>query len=104
MYNFVLSIHVIVCILLIFVILIQQKGGGLSSVFGGGESVFGGRGSNPFLTKTTTILFALFLIISLNLVVLTKGKQTPRESAIERAIKKGEVEEIVPPVLPHEGE
>ena len=93
MYTLVLTFHIIICLLLILVILMQQKGGGgLGGIFGGGgESVFGGRGANPFLTKTTTVLFILFMVISVNLVIMTKGRQTTSESAIKKAIEKGEV-------------
>ncbi|MBI4723446.1 MAG: preprotein translocase subunit SecG [Candidatus Stahlbacteria bacterium] len=92
MYAIVLTFHIIICLLLILVILMQQKGGGTSGIFGGGgESVFGGRGANPFLAKTTTVLFILFIVISVNLVIMTKGRQTTRESAIKKAVEKGEV-------------
>ncbi len=61
--------HVIVCIALVLVVLMQSaKGGGLSgSVFGGGGggmggAVFGGRGAASFLSKATTVLAVLFML------------------------------------------
>jgi preprotein translocase subunit SecG len=58
--------HVIVCIGLILVVLMQSsKGEGLAgSAFGGGLSsaVFGGRGAATFLSKATTILAIVFML------------------------------------------
>ena len=59
--------HVIVCIALIIVVLMQSaKGEGLAggTAFGGGVSsaVFGGRGAASFLSKATTVLAIVFFI------------------------------------------
>ncbi len=58
--------HVIVCIALILVVLMQSsKGEGLSgSAFGGGMSsaVFGGRGAATFLSRATTVLAIIFFL------------------------------------------
>ena len=52
----VLIIHVIVCIALILIILLQSgKGADIGAVFGGGSSqtVFGSTGASTFLSKVT---------------------------------------------------
>lgn len=64
--------HVIVCIALILVVLMQSsKGEGLAgSAFGGGGggggamsgAVFGGRGAATFLGKATTVLAVIFML------------------------------------------
>ncbi len=59
--------HVIVCIALVLVVLMQSsKGEGLAggTAFGGAVSgaVFGGRGAATFLSKATTVLAILFMI------------------------------------------
>ena len=59
--------HVIICIALIIVVLMQSaKGEGLAgaTAFGGGVSnaVFGGRGAASFLSKATTVLAVVFFI------------------------------------------
>ena len=67
---FIKVIHIIVCLFLIILILLQPgKGGNLGSVFGGGssESVFGSSGAAPFLTKLTRLLALIFVITSLSL-------------------------------------
>ena len=59
--------HVIICIALILVVLMQSsKGEGLAggTAFGGGVStaVFGGRGAASFLSKATTVLAVVFFM------------------------------------------
>ncbi len=68
-------VFVVVAFLLIFVILIQSgKGGGLAGIAGGSmNSLFGGQGSAPLLTKATTILATVFMLVALMLGMLTRG-------------------------------
>ena len=78
MYTFFLIIEIIISVLLTVVILMQaSKGGGLAGSFGGGNigTVFGVRRTSDFLSKTTTILAVLFLVLALfiNIVVLPRG-------------------------------
>src|SRR5688500_13025531 len=71
-YYLLVSAYVLVCLLLIVVILLQQgKGGDIASGFGGGSSqaAFGARAGATLLTKLTTGLAALFIILSLTLAV-----------------------------------
>jgi preprotein translocase subunit SecG len=61
-------VHVLVCLGLLPVILLQSgKGGGVSAVFGGGSAgtVFGSRGASNFLTKLTSGAAVVFMITSL---------------------------------------
>ncbi len=61
-------IHIIVCIFLIVVVLLQSTSGmDLGSAFGGGssESFFGAKGASGFLIKVTSILAAIFMATSL---------------------------------------
>lgn len=65
MYIVFIVLTVVVAILLIGIVLIQKsKGGGLSSQFGGAQSVMGVRQTNSFLEKTTWILAALIWVLS----------------------------------------
>ena len=66
-----IGLHVIVCVLLIIIILIQAgRGGGLVEGFSGVESMFGPK-TNSFLTRTTTVLSSLFLITCISLAFLS---------------------------------
>ncbi|MEQ9501030.1 MAG: preprotein translocase subunit SecG [Deltaproteobacteria bacterium] len=63
-------LHVLVCIGMLPVILLQSgKGGGVSAVFGGGGAgtVFGSRGASNFLTKMTTGCAIVFMVTSMSL-------------------------------------
>lgn len=70
MIQFVTVIHVLVCVVLVLVVLLQQgKKDGMGSAFGGGsQSVFGARGAETFLEKLTKILAIVFMCTSLSLV------------------------------------
>ena len=76
-----LVFFVIVAILLILLVLIQnEEGDSLGGIFAGGSgSAFGSRSGNV-LTRATTILGALFLIISLGLALLNR---TPGGGGVE---------------------
>lgn len=70
MLTFVTIVHVVLCVFMIFVILLQPgKDAGMGSALGGGAatSAFGGRGATTFLTKITGICAALFFLTSLGL-------------------------------------
>jgi preprotein translocase subunit SecG len=60
-------IHVIVCIFLILVVLLQQGKGADLSVFGGGstQTAFGGRGATTLLHKLTVTSFVIFILTTL---------------------------------------
>lgn len=88
LYGFVIAIHVVSCIILIGVILLQAgRGGGLSETFGGeaSQTIFGTKVS-VFLTKATIVAAALYLVTCLSLGIMTtkrgrslidlKGKRT----------------------------
>jgi preprotein translocase subunit SecG len=68
--TFVTIVHVLVCVFLILVILLQAgKGGGMGAAFGGAgaQTVFGGRGAQTFLGKITAGAAAVFMLTSLTL-------------------------------------
>ena len=67
-------IHVIVCLFLGVVVLLQSgKAADLAGAFGGSgsQTVFGARGSATVLSKATTIAAGLFMLTSLTLSVLS---------------------------------
>ena len=63
-------VHVLLCVFMIFVILLQPgKDAGMGAALGGGAatSAFGGRGAVTFLSKLTAVCAALFFLTSLGL-------------------------------------
>ena len=79
--------HVIVCIFLILVVLLQQgKGADWAGAFGGGgsQTAFGARSTATVLSKATTAAAILFMITSLALTILISrpgGSSVIREGA-----------------------
>jgi len=73
MYIFLIIVHVIACIVLIFVILLQAgRGGGLSESFGvSSTSSFFGTSAARFLQRATAICAITFLLTSLTLAALS---------------------------------
>ncbi len=70
MTTFITIVHIVVCIFLILVILLQAgKGGGMGGAFGGAgsQTVFGGRGATTFLGKLTSGAAIIFMITSVAL-------------------------------------
>jgi preprotein translocase subunit SecG len=65
-------VHVLVCIFLILVVLIQQGKGADLSVFGGGATMaaFGARGATTLLHKLTVGAFITFILTTLAIAVL----------------------------------
>ena len=71
-------IHVIVCIALIMIVLLQTgKGADMGAAFGGGSSQtpFGSTGASTFLSKATTGAAVVFMLTSLGLAYLS-GQRT----------------------------
>jgi preprotein translocase subunit SecG len=66
-------VHVLVCLFLIIVVLLQSgKAADLAGAFGGmgSQTAFGPRGSATLLSKATTISAVLFMVTSLSLSIL----------------------------------
>ena len=83
MFGFIVFLHVVVCILLAAIILMQSgRGGGLTESFSAAESMFGAK-TNIVLIKGTIILSSFFLITCLGLAFLSSrsGKSLIEEKA-----------------------
>jgi preprotein translocase subunit SecG len=80
----ILAIHILVCVALIMVILLQAgKGADIGAVFGGGSSntVFGSTGATPFLSKVTIAAAVLFMVTSIILTYFS-GKGVQKEYSV----------------------
>ena len=79
-------IHVIVCLLLILIVLLQSgKSADLAGAFGGAgsQTAFGARGTATFLSKLTTGAAVIFMLTSMTLSIY-RSKGTGN-SIMERA-------------------
>ena len=74
MYTLVLIIHLIVCVGLIMIVLLQAgKGQGIAGLFGGGGSdqLFSAPSGLAFIKKITVAMAVIFVLTSLTLTVMT---------------------------------
>ena len=84
--------HVIVCVFLILVVLLQQgKGADWAGAFGGGgtQTAFGARGAGTILSKATTAAAIIFMVTSLVLTILISqpgGSSVVREGAKSQSV------------------
>lgn len=82
-------IHVVVCIFLILVVLLQQGKGADLSVFGGGstQTAFGARGATTLLHKLTVASFIIFILTTLA-ISLPKLSGSASGSVMRKVAKK----------------
>lgn len=76
MYTFLIIIHVICCTLLVGIVLLQVgRGRGMMGFLGSGtaETLFGSR-AGDVLTRSTTVIAAMFMITSLSLAYISLKK------------------------------
>ena len=68
------AVHILVCIFLILVVLLQQGKGADLSVFGGGstQTAFGARTATTMLHKLTVASFVIFIVTTVS-IALAKG-------------------------------
>jgi preprotein translocase subunit SecG len=85
MFYFILSVHILVCIFLVIVILLQQgKSADLAGAFGGqgSQTAFGPRGAANVLTRLTTWCAVIFMLTSIGLTIMMQ-KRTGGHSVLE---------------------
>ena len=93
--------HILVCLFLVGIVLLQQgKGADMGATFGGGsnQTVFGADGPMPILSKVTTASAVIFMVTSLALAYISSNDSTSsvmkqisvpkqNESVIEKTIQ-----------------
>lgn len=109
MFTLVVIVHVIVCLFLIFIILIQSsKGAEMGAAFGGSsQTLFGSRGATTVLSKVTTIAAILFMLTSLSLAIFSVKRESvmssvPVKEAPAKPATAGPLQEQ--PTAPGQGE
>jgi len=99
----VLTIHLLVCVCLIGLVLLQRsEGGALGMGGGGGGSLMTGRGAADALAKMTSVAGGFFLVTSLGLTVLAGATSSNRENTIFDFMG-GEAQQEAPLFGPTEG-
>ena len=79
LYFTIATLHILMCIILVLVVLLQSgKGADLAGAFGGGatQTAFGSRGPASFLSKLTTVAAIVFMLTSIGLSLVTNKKES----------------------------
>jgi preprotein translocase subunit SecG len=89
------TIHVLVCLFLILVVLLQQGKGADLSVFGGGatQAAFGARGAVSLLHKLTVWGFVAFIVTTVSIGFLTSSSKSSSVLSNVPAVEESAVEE-----------
>ena len=71
-------IHILVCVFLVSIVLLQHgKGADIGATFGGGgESLFGTEGPVPIMNKITTAAAVIFMVTSISLAYISSHSTT----------------------------
>jgi preprotein translocase subunit SecG len=74
---FITILHIVVCLVLILVVLLQAgKGASMGAAFGGSsQTIFGSSGPGTFLSKMTTAIATIFMLTALSLSYFALHKQ-----------------------------
>jgi len=88
---FVVILHIVMCIALILIVLLQTgRGTDMGAVFGGGSSqtIFGSSGPGTFLGKATTVVATVFMITSLWLAYAATHKGSVMEESARPVVEQ----------------
>ena len=87
MFTVITIIHILACIFLVLVVLLQTgKGADMGAVFGGSSStVFGSSGAGNLLTKLTTATAIVFMLTSLGLTYFSARHNSSNASVFDSA-------------------
>lgn len=102
----VLILVIIVCVLLTFIVLIQNpKGGGIAANFSAGNQIMGVKRTNDFIEKTTWTLAGALVVLVLASNIFSGGTAEGPKSVIQDEINEGTLQEnyIQPKDLPTTG-
>ena len=83
MYLFVVALHVLLCVFMVLIILLQPSKGEVGVSFGGGGGaggVFGPRGPASILQRATTLVAIMFMATSVTLALYSNQKMLSSDS------------------------
>tara|TARA_B100002051_G_scaffold251321_1_gene263545 strand:+ start:335 stop:640 length:306 start_codon:yes stop_codon:yes gene_type:complete len=80
----VIVLNIILAIILVILVLLQRSEGGALGLGLSQDNFASTRTVGNFLTKSTAVIAALFIISSISLVILSRGDLEEKQSVIER--------------------
>ena len=96
MENFILIINIILAVLLVGIILLQRSEGGALGLGVSQDNFVSSRSASSFLTKTTAIIAALFIITSILLTIITKEEFSSTSVLEKIEVEKDSSEPEIP--------
>ena len=89
METIILTLHIIVCVLLILLVLLQAGKEGMGVIFGGGNTtVFGSSGAGGALTKLTAFMAVIFICTSLGYTYVTSVRPSNESTILNVQIEE----------------
>ena len=80
----VIVLNIILAVILVILVLLQRSEGGALGLGLSQDNFASTRTVGNFLTKSTAVIAALFIISSISLVILSRGDLEDKQSVIER--------------------
>jgi len=102
----ILTIHVIACISLVLLVLLQSGHEGMGVIFGGSSSTFfGSTGAGGLLSKLTITMAVIFFVTSLTFTYMDAQKHTkaPESVILEDSGAAPQAQEPAAPAEPEGG-
>ncbi len=88
MQTLILTLHIIVCVLLVILVLLQAGKEGMGVIFGGGNSsVFGSGGAGGILAKLTALMAVIFVITSISYTLVTSSRPSCQSPLLDVKIE-----------------
>ncbi|MFA7585851.1 MAG: preprotein translocase subunit SecG [Novosphingobium sp.] len=96
LFIFLMVVQAVVAAALVGVILMQRSEGGGLGVGGSPSGLMSARGAADFLTRTTAVLAAVFVVLSIALAVLAVNTTSGREidTTLDRAVPQAPVDPL----------
>ena len=89
MQTLILTLHIIVCVLLVILVLLQAGKEGMGVIFGGGNSsVFGSSGAGGILAKLTALMAVIFVVTSLSYTFVTSPRPSSQSTILDVKIEE----------------
>jgi preprotein translocase subunit SecG len=97
----ILTLHVIVCVSLVLLVLLQAGKEGMGVIFGGGGgSVFGSGGAGGVLSKLTAFMAALFILTSLSYNIAASSRPDDKSTILDVKLEESAPAQAPSPAAP----
>ena len=84
MENTLLVINIILAAILVLLVLVQKSEGGALGIGLSQDNFMFSRSAGNFLTKSTALIAALFIICSLSLTIISRTELEPKGSVLDK--------------------